>query len=274
MREYRFVFAAILILSAPSLIAQDHNHGAEAHVHDEEKESYYTCPMHPEIIQDGPGSCPICNMPLVQVFKSGKESADGADSEIDQRAALALKKGEEELLNLSFVTIQAQELKTTVQASGRAVSPNRVYLQVPESDTDYVSVGTKVSLASPSLGTRRLLAKVVSVDSSLEPMTRTLRVLADLLPGQKSALRSESSIVAYLDVARGQGLLVPEEAVLRGATTNYVFSREKDKLVPRKVDLGRRFADSFEVLGGLKEGDNVLSHGSFLIDSESRLRGR
>lgn len=29
-----------------------------------EKASYYTCPMHPEIQQDGPGFCPICGMDL------------------------------------------------------------------------------------------------------------------------------------------------------------------------------------------------------------------
>ena len=31
--------------------------------------SYYTCPMHPTIVQDGPGTCPICGMDLV-----GKET--------------------------------------------------------------------------------------------------------------------------------------------------------------------------------------------------------
>jgi hypothetical protein len=25
----------------------------------------YTCPMHPEIVRDAPGSCPLCNMKLV-----------------------------------------------------------------------------------------------------------------------------------------------------------------------------------------------------------------
>ena len=29
------------------------------------KGTQYTCPMHPEIVQDGPGSCPKCGMPLV-----------------------------------------------------------------------------------------------------------------------------------------------------------------------------------------------------------------
>lgn len=29
-------------------------------------EAYWTCPMHPQIVQDGPGACPICGMDLVQ----------------------------------------------------------------------------------------------------------------------------------------------------------------------------------------------------------------
>ena len=31
----------------------------------------YTCPMHPEIIRDGPGDCPLCGMPLVPIAGSG-----------------------------------------------------------------------------------------------------------------------------------------------------------------------------------------------------------
>ena len=29
-------------------------------------EAMWTCPMHPQVIQDKPGKCPICNMDLVQ----------------------------------------------------------------------------------------------------------------------------------------------------------------------------------------------------------------
>jgi hypothetical protein len=28
------------------------------------RDQKYTCPMHPEIVRDGPGSCPICGMAL------------------------------------------------------------------------------------------------------------------------------------------------------------------------------------------------------------------
>src|SRR5215211_9259312 len=33
----------------------------------------YTCPMHPEIIRDGPGSCPICGMALEPLTVSLQE---------------------------------------------------------------------------------------------------------------------------------------------------------------------------------------------------------
>ena len=36
----------------------------------------YTCPMHPQIIRDKPGNCPICGMALVKKEKGGQKSAD------------------------------------------------------------------------------------------------------------------------------------------------------------------------------------------------------
>ncbi len=35
----------------------------------------YTCPMHPEIIRDKPGKCPICGMALVKKERDGKKEA-------------------------------------------------------------------------------------------------------------------------------------------------------------------------------------------------------
>ncbi|HZW20744.1 efflux RND transporter periplasmic adaptor subunit [Noviherbaspirillum sp.] len=35
------------------------------------KADKYTCPMHPDVVKDGPGSCPICGMHLVKIADSG-----------------------------------------------------------------------------------------------------------------------------------------------------------------------------------------------------------
>src|SRR5688572_29066525 len=34
--------------------------------------SQYTCPMHPQIVRDAPGSCPICGMALVPIAGTGE----------------------------------------------------------------------------------------------------------------------------------------------------------------------------------------------------------
>ncbi len=41
----------------------------------------YTCPMHPEVVQDGPGSCPSCGMALepLEITATEEESAELAD---------------------------------------------------------------------------------------------------------------------------------------------------------------------------------------------------
>jgi P-type Cu+ transporter len=41
----------------------------------------WTCPMHPEIVRDGPGDCPICGMALVPIAGTGIVDAEADDSE-------------------------------------------------------------------------------------------------------------------------------------------------------------------------------------------------
>jgi Cu(I)/Ag(I) efflux system membrane fusion protein len=38
----------------------------EAHLKEEHQELVYTCSMHPQIIRNEPGNCPICEMTLVK----------------------------------------------------------------------------------------------------------------------------------------------------------------------------------------------------------------
>jgi len=40
----------------------------------------YTCPMHPEVISDEPGSCPICGMDLIAVSETGMDMVMDADT--------------------------------------------------------------------------------------------------------------------------------------------------------------------------------------------------
>jgi Cu(I)/Ag(I) efflux system membrane fusion protein/cobalt-zinc-cadmium efflux system membrane fusion protein len=50
----------------------------------ETEQSMFQCPMHPEVIESGPGECPICNMDLVEVKESpapGRQSTSAKSGE-------------------------------------------------------------------------------------------------------------------------------------------------------------------------------------------------
>ena len=67
----------------PALAMQGHAHHAAAPAKTEVRKpassrptAKYTCPMHPEIVQDGPGSCPNCGMALVPMVPTAPPVAE------------------------------------------------------------------------------------------------------------------------------------------------------------------------------------------------------
>lgn len=54
-------------------MSHEHNHTEHVHKHKDDKSAIYTCPMHPEIRQQGPGSCPKCGMALEPLTVSPDE---------------------------------------------------------------------------------------------------------------------------------------------------------------------------------------------------------
>ncbi len=64
-------------------------------------------------------------------------------------------------------------------------------------------------------------------------------------------------------------IAVPEKAVLMEGEQRYVFLPEgMGRFLRRNVAVGRTFGDQVEITAGLKEGDLVVTSGSFLLKSE------
>ena len=76
------------------------------------------------------------------------------------------------------------------------------------------------------------------------------------------------------DVATDAQLTVPAEAVLDSGERQTVFvDRGNGYLEPREVVAGERVGDRIAIRRGLAAGERVVSSGTFLIDSETRLKG-
>ena len=82
------------------------------------KSGLYVCPMHPQIQQDHPGTCPICNMELV--LKDSGEKMEGMDGykTVNDLGEITLSPSQQVLANVMTQTVESGELDNTLLANG------------------------------------------------------------------------------------------------------------------------------------------------------------
>jgi len=119
---------------------------------------------------------------------------------------------------------------------------------------------------------KALTARVTDVLPQVDPSTRTLKLRLEAdNPG--FILRPDMFVDVELPVAKTAGLAVPADAVIDSGREQRVFvERSPGVFEPRNVQVGWRFGDRVEIVKGLSEGERVVSAGTFLVDSESRLK--
>jgi len=146
-----------------------------------------------------------------------------------------------------------------------------VLAEVPEADIPAVRVGSTAQLNFAASGRPPFTARVDFVYPTLTERTRTLRVrLSAANPG--GALRPGLYGTATFESAGQNVITVPRDAVVDTGLQQHVFVAAGDQFEPRSVVVGAQLADRVEIRGGLKEGEEIVAAGVFLLDSESRLR--
>lgn len=142
---------------------------------------------------------------------------------------------------------------------------------VYEPDLAWVSVGQTVEIALPSLGGQLLTAPVAFIDPNLNELTRTARARVVLEnPGRHVLHRQTASAVVKLTAP--DALLVPRTAALQhlGHPLVYVETAALTYRA-REIQLGRIGDTTAEVLGGLAEGDRVVTQGALILDGQAQL---
>jgi len=106
----------------------------------------------------------------------------------------------------------------------------------------------------------------------VDPETRVLKLRLEASnPG--FALRPDMFVDVELPLSGSPGLIVPQDAVIDSGQEQRVFvERSAGVFEPRRVQIGWRSGDRVEIVHGLTEGDRVVVEGTFLVDSESRLK--
>jgi membrane fusion protein, copper/silver efflux system len=149
-----------------------------------------------------------------------------------------------------------------------------VRADVYQPDLPSVHTGQSVEITSDSLPGTSLHGRVGFLDTSIDPQTRTASARIEV-PNPSMRLRPGMFVQVKFATPAGRDVLaIPRSAVLDTGMRKIVYvAKSNGEFEGRQVQLGPAGTDYYPVLTGLKEGERIVSQGSFLIDSQTRITG-
>ena len=84
----------------------------------------YICPMHPEVVKDGKGSCPICGMDLVKK-EEGASGGGAGDAGVPGFATVTIDARKRQLLSLRTAKVERGTFGTGIRTVGRVAYDER-----------------------------------------------------------------------------------------------------------------------------------------------------
>jgi Cu(I)/Ag(I) efflux system membrane fusion protein len=207
---------------------------------------------------------------IAELERTGKETdylvvrsaIDGIVSDAPMRVGTSVKRGDELLrvVNLSLL---------------------RLWANFYEDEIGLLKEGDTVTVTSSALPGQSFDGKINAINPTIDPLKRTGSVRIDI-PNPVGLLRPGmfADVVAKIDA--GEGLTIPVDSVLPlGARMLVFLDKGFGKLQPHFIEVGRQFADPddakmqryYQVIGGLREGERIVSSANFLIDAEAQIQG-
>jgi len=148
-----------------------------------------------------------------------------------------------------------------------------VMVDVYEHQIGWLSEGLTAEISVPAWPGKSWEGKVDYIYPELDMKSRTLRVRLEF-PNPDMTLKP--NMFAEVKIYGGpqhDTLLIPAEALIRtGERDTVVTSLGDGRFQPVDVVVGARSNGKVEILSGLNAGDEVVTSGQFLIDSESSLQ--
>lgn len=183
------------------------------------------------------------------------------ESRIADRAIRAPFSGIVGLRNLSVgALVRPGDAITTLDDD----SVMKLEFSVPSTYLDTLRAGLPIVAKARALGSREFRGEVRSVDSRVDPVTRSITARAEI-PNPDRVLRPGMLMTVVLLKNPRDALLVPETAILASGRQSFVFRVDPasgNRVERREIQVGARRAGEAEVVAGLAAGDRVVAHGT------------
>jgi membrane fusion protein, multidrug efflux system len=142
---------------------------------------------------------------------------------------------------------------------------------VPESFVAVLKEGLPLTASSVAFPNRQFAGKVASVDSRVDPTTRSVVVRASV-PNPDGALKPGMFLTVKMRQDRERIVMIPEQALVPEEGRQFVFVAEGERAAKREVAIGRRKPGRVEIIRGLAAGDRVIVEGTQKVRDGGAIR--
>ena len=170
-------------------------------------------------------------------------------------------------LTLTLSTVAKRSIQQIVRTGGTIDKSHKVVTAVVANpEGSLIAVGQRVRSFPPESKSSMYQARVTRVNSR-----DGKSIVEATLSGE--GVEGRTNYVMEITVERGEFLCIPSEAIIEEGDHRVVYVQGKDgSYTPRKVETGLQGELYTQVLGGLSDGEQVVTFGSFFIDSEYKLK--
>jgi len=150
---------------------------------------------------------------------------------------------------------------------------------VYENQIDLFKKGQEISITTNAYPNTAFEAKVDFIDPVLDTRTRTVK-LRVVLHNKDSAFKPGMFVegkIKGITSNKEEVLTIPSSAVLWTGERSVVYIKsnpDQPIFEMREITLGNQNGDNYEVLEGLKHGDEIVTNGTFTVDAAAQLQGK
>ncbi len=140
-----------------------------------------------------------------------------------------------------------------------------------EQDLGYLEAGQMVDIEVPAYH-EHIKGMIKTVGQIIDPQTRTVNALIEV-QDYRGELVGNMFVNVTVDVELNDFVIIPKDALMDTGIRKIVYVQGKDGVfVPKEVSDVVSGDNGWGIKSGINEGDEVVSQGNFLLDSESRMQ--
>jgi len=149
-----------------------------------------------------------------------------------------------------------------------------------ESDLMFLKKGDKLSFTVEAIAGKTFSSNISFIDPVIDPTTRTAKVRVEInnTGGQLKPEMFATAIAQSKLNNIPNAIIIPSSAVLWTGKRSIVYVKQPNSTEPvfklREIELGAQVGNGYIVQSGLKEGEEIITQGTFNVDAAAQLEGK